>query len=121
MLDITSWKGRTVGAMHYYGEIKVASLKAKNLKTGKVSYLSPVAPSQAKGVKISLTRKITKKDLLMDKGDRFKGAELGEHIRNFDSEKDVKIAAIQFFEKHFKRLLLLKYIHNKQVLLYVIF
>jgi hypothetical protein len=103
MLDITSWKGRTLGAMHFYGEIKIASLKAKSLRTGKVGYLSPVAPAQAKGVTVSLTRTVTKKDLLMDNGKRFNGAELGERIKNFDSEKDVKMAAVHFFKKHFKQ------------------
>ena len=100
-LDITSWRGMTAGAVHFYGELVISSLKSMNLDTGKVSYLQSAAPESAKGLKIQLTRAITKRDLIMDRGQRFKGAKLGERVKNFDTKDQVKAAAISFFKQHF--------------------
>jgi len=101
MLDITTWKGITPGALHYYGELKVSGLKCKNLETNELSYMKPSGPKAAKGLKISLTRPLIKRDLLIDQGERFKGAKLGERIKNFDTREEVEKAAIKFFNKYF--------------------
>lgn len=101
MLDITTWKGMTPGALHYYGELKVSSIKCQNLATGKLEYIKPAGPKAAKGLKITLTRPLRKSDLLIDNGERFKGAKIGERIHNFDSKKEVEAAAIEFFNQYF--------------------
>ena len=101
MLDVTTWKGTTAGALHYYGELRVSSIKCKNLKTGKIEYIKSSGPKAAKGLTITLTRPLTKRDLLIDRGERFKGASIGERIKNFDTKKDVEEAAIKFFNKYF--------------------
>ena len=101
VLDITSWIGMTAGALHYYGTLKIESLKQRNLKSGSVSYLCASAPKESTGLQIQLTRPLTKKDMLIDGGERFRGVKTGERIRNFDSKEDVKLAAVQFFKKHF--------------------
>lgn len=101
ILDVTTWKGVTPGALHHYGVLKVSSLKCKNLRTGKVTYAKRSAPKASKGLTVHLTRSITKKDLLIENGARFKGATIGERIKNFDSAQDVEKAAIKFFNKFF--------------------
>ncbi|MCM8543052.1 MAG: hypothetical protein NE328_22485 [Lentisphaeraceae bacterium] len=101
VLDITSWKGITAGALHHYGVLKVGSIKCQNLRTGKISYLKKSAPKAAKGLTVHLTRTLTKRDLLIESGERFKGAKIGERIKNFDSVKDVETAAIKFFNEFF--------------------
>lgn len=102
-LDITSWKGISTDAIHFYGEIRVSSLKAKSTRSGQNIFLGAEAPVEAKGMKISLTRCLTRQDLVIDSGERFKGAKLGEKIKNFDSKSDVKTAAIDFFKKYFSK------------------
>ncbi|MCM8534800.1 MAG: hypothetical protein NE334_02560 [Lentisphaeraceae bacterium] len=101
-LDITTWKGITKGAMHYYGEIKISGLKAKSQDSSKTIYVDTTGPLEATPIKIQLTRPIRKRDLLIDKGERFKGAKVGERIKNFDTRKDVEDAAIRFFKKNFQ-------------------
>ena len=101
LLDITTWKGMTPGALHFYGELKVSSIKCKNLDSGKISYMKPAGPKAAKGLKIILTRPLRKRDLLIERGERFKGAKLGERIKNFDTREEVEKAAIKFFNKFF--------------------
>ena len=100
MLDITTWKGVTQGALHYYGELRIPSLKAETT-AGKRVYLDNNAPQQSRGLKIQLTRPIRKRDLLIDRGERFKGAQLGEKIKNFDTKREVEAAAVKIFKKHF--------------------
>lgn len=100
MLDITTWRGITEGALHYYGELRIPSLKATNT-SGKKVYLDQNAPNEAKGLKIQLTRPIRKRDLLIDRGERFKGAKIGEKIKNFDTKREVEAAAVKIFKKHF--------------------
>ncbi|MCM8532348.1 MAG: hypothetical protein NE330_14390 [Lentisphaeraceae bacterium] len=101
-LDITTWKGITKGAMHYYGEIKISGLKAKSQDSSKTIYVDTSGPLEATPIKIKLTRPIRKRDLLIDKGERFKGAKIGERIKNFDTRKEVEDAAIRFFKKNFE-------------------
>lgn len=101
ILDITTWKGLTAGALHYYGTLKISSLKCRNLKNGQIDYPKANAPKESKGLRIELTRPLGKKDLLLDRGQRFKGAKLGEKIKNFDSAAQVEAAAINFFRKYF--------------------
>ena len=100
-LDITSWIGRSYGAIHYYGTLKVQSLKQRNIKSGDLSYLNASAPVESRGLQIDLTRPLTRKDMLIDGGERFKGAKNGERVKNFDSKEDVQAGAIKFFKKYF--------------------
>ena len=100
VLDVTTWRGITEGALHYYGELKIPSLKAINT-SGKKVYLDQNAPDEAKGLKIQLTRPLRKRDLLIDRGERFKGAKIGEKIKNFDTIREVEAAAVKIFKKHF--------------------
>lgn len=101
VLDVTTWKGMTPGALHYYGCLKISSLKCQDLSSGKINYLTAKAPFEAKGLTIELTRPLLRKDLLIDDGQRFKGARPGERIKNFDTSKQVESAAIEFFNDHF--------------------
>ena len=101
VLDITTWKGMTPGALHYYGALKIGSLKCQNRQSGKIDYLTANAPVEAKGLTIELTRPISRRDLLIDDGQRFKGAKTGEKIKNFDSPTQVESAAIEFFNTYF--------------------
>lgn len=100
LLDITTWKGVTQGALHYYGELRIPSLKAET-PSGNRIYLDNNAPKESRGLKIQLTRPIRKRDLLIDRGERFKGAKLGEKIKNFDTKREVEAAAVKIFKKHF--------------------
>ena len=100
-LDITTWKGMTPGALHYYGELRVSSLQAKHLHENSIQSLDGNAPKEAHGMKIQLTRPIRRKDLRIDRGERFKGAKIGDKIKNFDSKVEVEEAAISFFKKYF--------------------
>ena len=101
VLDVTTWKGLTPGALHYYGVLKVSSLKCKNIKSESVEYIKATAPKAAKGLTIHLTRPVSRRDLRIDGGDRFKGAKIGERIKNFDTVKDIEKAAIKFFNEFF--------------------
>ena len=100
VLDVTTWKGVTHGALHYYGELRIPSLKAKTPE-GKKVYLDNNAPKESRGLKIQLTRPLRKRDLLIDRGERFKGAKIGEKIKNFDTKREVEAAAVKIFKKHF--------------------
>jgi hypothetical protein len=101
ILDVTTWKGMTPGAMHYYGQLKISSLTAKKCTSGDILQLPQSAPTEAKGMQIQLTRPLRRKDLRIDAGERFKGAKIGDKIKNFDSKKDIEEAAIEFFKKNF--------------------
>ena len=101
ILDITTWKGITPGALHHYGVLKVGSVKCQNIRTGNISYPQKLAPKPTKGLTVHLTRPLTKRDLLLENGERFKGAKIGERIKNFDSIREVEEAAIKFFNEFF--------------------
>ena len=101
VLDITSWKGVTPGALHCYGVLKVGSVKCKNINTGDIDYTKASAPKATKGLTVHLTRALTKRDILIEKGERFKGAKIGERIKNFDTVEEIEEAAIKFFNEFF--------------------
>ena len=101
VLDITSWIGRTSGAIHYYGTLKIHSLKQRNIKSGDLSYITASAPVESRGLQIELTRPLTQRDMMIDGGDRFRGAKTGERIKNFDSKEEVQSRAIKFYKEHF--------------------
>lgn len=84
-LDITSWRGISVGAMHYYGSIVVSS----------------DVPTE-----IPLMRKITRPAQIelarQDGGDRYLSLyPVGGETERWRSKKLLRKAAVRYFNKHY--------------------
>ncbi len=63
IFTISSWRGISIGAIHYYGYFRYWDLNVKNLKTGKITGLScRNYPEEAKSERISV-EKISEKTI----------------------------------------------------------
>lgn len=107
-LMITSWTGISMGAVHYYGRLKIHGIDIgdeENPTTTHGGFLGakdeelPLAFRVAQGLEFTITRPIEQRDLEHD--DRFESYHLGEPTRGFWKEEDAiekgkKIAAKYF-------------------------
>lgn len=102
-LDITSWIGTSPGATHYYGTINVSDLsfKEQNTKDSCISfcgYVDKNYPDSVRGVKLELTRKLSKKDL---KTERFHDYRLNEVTECFNTKEELLEVAIKEYHRIF--------------------
>jgi len=113
-LDITSWRGISIGATHYYGKIYFYSLSHKLITVGPEEkrfhkpgdIMSTTGrgddrkPKQMSSLRIHITRKLTKKEI-SERPDRWEAYSVGDHTDCFNSEGEVTRAAKRVFGKVF--------------------
>jgi len=111
ILDVRSWVGVSMGAIHYYGHLKYFGVSSDVIGGSEDdSVYTSDAPDASQSGDIELTRKLTAKDEGVGKsyddyvafggGNRFAGYEVGEPTNCFDTEDDV----IEKAKKEFKRI-----------------
>lgn len=82
-LDISSWAGISIGAVHSYGKIKV------------------LEGQMDKWISIEITREVTEADKRLNNGRTFEAYQVGYHTDRFDSDKDIIKAAKKVFKRVF--------------------
>lgn len=110
VLDITSWRGISAGAIHYYGEIQIRGLMQELVKVGKKddpffkkghTYGMSDCPEEAQSFHIQVTRPVTQTDLDMDGGRAFECYNIGDPTHRFETEEELIAAAKKSFKRIF--------------------
>jgi hypothetical protein len=98
-LDITTWKGISPGAIHYYGDLKI-SLPQFERDNRSGHFCSMWDIPFFKNNRINLTHVLEQWEI--DRyPDSYQDIRLGQHIRGFYAPEGVKRAAEVFFAEHF--------------------
>lgn len=100
---ISTYRGISVGAIHYYGRLVVydLSLKHENGISNIGGSFDKFKPKEAKGFDIEIQRKITEKEL-KDYPDRFKGYRVGSSTSCFYTKKSLIEAGKKVFKRKFE-------------------
>lgn len=113
ILEISSYVGISAGAVHDYGLIEVRNCGAKlikkagkgiypDVKEGTIfSYYSDGAPDEVQGIRVYLTRPVTKKDLQNKNGIDFECYHIGDRTYRFHNCKKLISRAQVVFRKFF--------------------
>lgn len=103
-LEITSWRGISPEAIHYYGKLHFWGLSVIEEGKEDSGYSTSYFGKELKSIQstdVKLTRLVTKRDLKMDKGRTFEGFRLNSHTNRFDTKKDVIKRGKEIFQKFF--------------------
>lgn len=94
-LELTSWVGISIGAVHCYGTLKLWNVDVKEVGSNysKCGYLGAPKeefplPFMCTDLKVKIVRPIEQKDLDYRDGDRYHGYRIGEMTRDWWSKKD---------------------------------
>ena len=105
---ITSWRGISAGAIHYYGKITCYDLPLKYInEDGKEEvasisgYFNRHKPNESKGFTIELVRKLTQQEIDEDP-ERWEYYNPGDITNCFYTEDDVFNLIKEIFKKRFK-------------------
>jgi hypothetical protein len=101
-LKITSWKGTSIGAIHYYGHLEGPWFSWRTSKDANCSTnIFGSEPDWARRINITLTHPIEQWEL-DDYKDRFQGWNLGDNSYAFWNTKDIVEKAHKVFDRIFK-------------------
>lgn len=103
--EITTWRGTSIGAIHWYAELRADSLMVKNLDTGQVYSMSGYSfPKEAEGfthqVKIVARADISRFSIY-DGGERHVDVRKGQRTNLLSTRAEAVRLCKQDFEEYF--------------------
>lgn len=100
ILNIRSWRGISIGAIHYYGDLSFWGIGFTKNGNFESESSSTGFPRVSQSISINLKRKLTKQEIETQK-DRWTGYREGDFISNFNTIKDLEYRAGEVFKKSF--------------------
>ena len=105
--DITSWRGISVGAIHYYAKIRIFEPNLIYIEDGKEcrasigGYFDRHKPNDAKDIDIEVVRKLTSKEI-EDDPERWRGYDVGDLTNCWEDEAELIAMVKKIIRNRFK-------------------